>query len=442
MRKPLIPAALVAAVLAMVACPEWFTDTKCEREDDCGGTLHCDLTQKRCVSTVPGPSDTGGVPADVGGAVPDTGAGGSDGGGAVPDGGDLVADGGGVAPDGGMAAADVGPGAPDGSPCVPEVDAGAGADANLLPPQISAYCTDDGGCWGSGTVTGADTVNLNAVWGDGPASVWAVGNSATIRHWNGSTWETVSSNLPPTTRFRAVGGAGSSVWIAGEAGALARRAAGDAKFAAVPQVLTTKDYLAGWTSPDGLETWFVGKGGARARCDVCTCTEMDSPAAAGTDFTSLHGLSSTDLWFARADKFLVHRAGSGAESVQTSQGSHLPSAIFTTGSTLYVGVSDYYKIQQYVISGTDTLGDYTEYPDDSMTSGVTAICGSAAPFELLAIVGASATPGARYFYVTNLTGERTYYTSGFLGSFNAAWCFGEGRFVVVGDNGKIVVHWK
>jgi hypothetical protein len=62
------------------------------------------------------------------------------------------------------------------------------------------------------------TEDLRAVWGPRPDDVWAVGDDATVIHWDGQSWSTIDVPFPETNRpqLLAVSGIGSDVWIAGE----------------------------------------------------------------------------------------------------------------------------------------------------------------------------------------------------------------------------------
>ncbi|MDF2692676.1 MAG: Type fimbrial biosis protein PilY1, partial [Labilithrix sp.] len=67
------------------------------------------------------------------------------------------------------------------------------------------------------------TENLRAVWGSGPNDVWAVGELATIVHWDGQSWTLATSALPLGTKpdLNGIWGSGpEDVWAVGKGTAL------------------------------------------------------------------------------------------------------------------------------------------------------------------------------------------------------------------------------
>ena len=61
---------------------------------------------------------------------------------------------------------------------------------------------------------------LRSAWAASPDDVWAVGDAATVLHFDGSDW--TSSQLPFSTHWASVSGGGpSDVWVVGAAGAIA-----------------------------------------------------------------------------------------------------------------------------------------------------------------------------------------------------------------------------
>ena len=54
-----------------------------------------------------------------------------------------------------------------------------------------------------------------SVWGSGASDVWAVGDSGTILHWDGSAWTSASSGT--TFALFGVWGSGANdVWAVGD----------------------------------------------------------------------------------------------------------------------------------------------------------------------------------------------------------------------------------
>src|SRR5215831_18736214 len=95
--------------------------------------------------------------------------------------------------------------------------------SNTFSPSIAAtvnaenlLCSADNWCWQNPLPQGN---NLSAIWGSEASDVWAVGDSGTILHWDGSAWSSVSSGT--TNALRAVWGSGASdVWAVGDFGTI------------------------------------------------------------------------------------------------------------------------------------------------------------------------------------------------------------------------------
>jgi hypothetical protein len=78
-----------------------------------------------------------------------------------------------------------------------------------------AVCTTDGWCWHNPRPDGV----TKAIWGPSPNDVWAVGDSGTIAHWDGTTWQGFTS--VSDTNLISVHGADGIVWAVGGNGATA-----------------------------------------------------------------------------------------------------------------------------------------------------------------------------------------------------------------------------
>jgi len=59
--------------------------------------------------------------------------------------------------------------------------------------------------------------SFRAIWGSGPANIWAVGDGGTAVHFDGQAWTPVSFGLPVTNSFAAVWGSGpNNMFVGGE----------------------------------------------------------------------------------------------------------------------------------------------------------------------------------------------------------------------------------
>ncbi len=105
---------------------------------------------------------------------------------------------------------------------------------------------------------------LTAVWGTSPSDVWAVGSRGTIRHWSGKAWQIVDSGT--TTELRAVWGSGpADVWVAGDYGTLIHwnGSKWEATTAAFPVGIKPHIYGLWGSSPSAV--WAVGQDGTILR---------------------------------------------------------------------------------------------------------------------------------------------------------------------------------
>jgi len=81
---------------------------------------------------------------------------------------------------------------------------------------------------GAGLVLGAVSAahaqgGLRAIWGSGPADVWAVGSASTALHFDGQAWTQVPFGVPVSGYLSAVWGSGpNSVFVGGEEGTILR----------------------------------------------------------------------------------------------------------------------------------------------------------------------------------------------------------------------------
>ena len=45
------------------------------------------------------------------------------------------------------------------------------------------------------TVPTASTTSIRGLWGSGASDVWAIGDSNTIQHWDGTVWSVADSGM-------------------------------------------------------------------------------------------------------------------------------------------------------------------------------------------------------------------------------------------------------
>jgi hypothetical protein len=135
---------------------------------------------------------------------------------------------------------------------------------------------------------------LQGVFAVSATEVWAVGSTvagvALAFRYDGTDWRAVP--LPPTMmRLNGVWASGpEEVWVAGEAGLVARRTAGN--WMVVPSGSTAT--ITGVWGSGPSDVWFVGNGNTALRWNGSAI----APASAGitTDLLAVSGSSATDVW--------------------------------------------------------------------------------------------------------------------------------------------------
>lgn len=82
---------------------------------------------------------------------------------------------------------------------------------------------NSGTAWNDFDSNTPNSINLKAVWGTGPNSIWIVGTGATVRYWNGTTWGAQTSGLQANRTLFGISGANATnVWAAGSNGEIIR----------------------------------------------------------------------------------------------------------------------------------------------------------------------------------------------------------------------------
>jgi hypothetical protein len=94
---------------------------------------------------------------------------------------------------------------------------GGGTSVSASPAP--ATCSVDNWCWRNPLPQGN---RLMGVWGSGASDVWAVGDSGTILHWNGSAWSSATSGTANT--LTGVWGSASNAWAVGRSGTILQHA--------------------------------------------------------------------------------------------------------------------------------------------------------------------------------------------------------------------------
>ena len=154
----------------------------------------------------------------------------------------------------------------------------------------------DGSTWSM--IASGSTANLNAVWATGPAEAWAVGDSGTIVHWNGTAWSTIAWPIPAWTAggLNAVWGSGpGDAWAVGDGGGIAHLSGTTWS----PVISGTTQKLRGVWGNDSADVWAVGDNGTILRWDG----QAWSAVTGGTTnyLYGIWGNAPTDVWAVGGD---------------------------------------------------------------------------------------------------------------------------------------------
>jgi hypothetical protein len=225
---------------------------------------------------------------------------------------------------------------PDAGTAPPPVDAGV-PDAGALPAPDAGTpnpnCSADGWC----REASPTTAHLRSVWARSPSDVWAVGDQATVLHFDGARWSAVNTGL--VDDLYGVWASGpADVWVVGGSGfpsgpiGVVARFDGSA-WTVVQRNIPRVDAVWGTSASD---VWFAGPGGAMHHWDGTTF----SPVASGTtkDITDLSGLSPTRAWAVGSSGLILSWDGARWSEVPTGMSIGLSSALaFSASETWAAG---------------------------------------------------------------------------------------------------------
>lgn len=156
---------------------------------------------------------------------------------------------------------------------------------------------------------------LEAVWGTSPNTLFAVGLSGTIQHYDGKRWTRQSTGT--TSSLRDVWGASSdNVWAVGGLGALMHY--DGTSWRLVDRLSTTSgvqyQLYALWGSAHD-DIWTVGNGGTAHHFDGQSWTYVSLPTSA--EMHGVWGTSSDNIHAVGVDGVLLHYDGSAWTNVES-----------------------------------------------------------------------------------------------------------------------------
>jgi hypothetical protein len=201
--------------------------------------------------------------------------------------------------------------------------------------------------WSS--MSSGTTNNLLGVWGSSASDVFAVGNSGTILHYDGSTWSSMSSGT--TSHLRGVwGSSASDVFAMGNSGTILHYDGSTWS----PMTSGTTNTLRGIWGSSSSDVLVVANSGAILHYDGSTW----SPMSSGTTNTlyGVWGSSATDVFVMGASGTILHYDGSVWSSMTSG-----------TTNTLYGawGTSPY---DVFAVGRTGTILHYMQYTAPPISS--------------------------------------------------------------------------
>jgi hypothetical protein len=175
----------------------------------------------------------------------------------------------------------------------------------------------DGISWSS--VPGGTPYSLDDVWGSGPGDVWAVGNNGTLLHWDSSAWSPRASGT--TYPLEAVWGTDTNnVWAVGDGGTILRWN-GSVWSAAASG---TTDTLNGVWGSSPTDVWAVGHpglqvsptgGGTFVHWDGTRWTPVSSSVS--MPLYGVWGSGPNDIWAVGDGGTIAHWTNGAWSTVQS-----------------------------------------------------------------------------------------------------------------------------
>jgi hypothetical protein len=150
----------------------------------------------------------------------------------------------------------------------------------------------------SGTITA-----LYGVWGSSQSDIWAVGDTGTIIHYDGTGFED-RSVAAPRIDFRDIDGTGKSdIWAVGNDGAIFHF---DGSKWSAPNTLTDQELFGVWGTSDD-DVWAVGDQGVLLHKDASGWQSLESPTTAA--MRSVYTAAPNDVYLTSDDSNIYHFDG-------------------------------------------------------------------------------------------------------------------------------------
>ena len=200
--------------------------------------------------------------------------------------------------------------------CVPELAHAQVASALASTVHFSAAAAGDAGPAdapdaadaadtspiGWSIVPSGSAQNLSGLWGSGPSDVWVAGLSATIQHWDGTSWS-ASSFYGQTGLLSMWGSGATDVWSVGVVGATAHW---DGMSWTAGTAGTGSTLYGVWGSA-ASDVWAVGGAGSIVHFDGASWSPV--PSTSPRSLAAVWGSGPDDVWASGSAGTLLHWNG-------------------------------------------------------------------------------------------------------------------------------------
>lgn len=429
MRSNLCRLLVFLSCSTLAGCSQWLVGTKCDKPEDCGGGLFCDLAKHQCVESEPSPADAGGgEPADAA-STADAASEPADAAGSATDA-EAPLDAASVPPDAGTP--DAGP--PLGPPINPTLCGGA------------VKSDGDAGYWCTYAPKPAFGGSFLAVYGSSASDFWVAGENHTVLHWDGVQWNDLTDKpyafgTPATAKANRIGAlvgqTDGSVYLGDEVGMLASWSAQNDRFEITySSAGAGKGYTTGFTPSDRAESWLGGTLGQLAVAEDGFVSSWTGYAG-NAPLVGIAGNVGGDVFVLNDLGKLWHRNGGWMDG---------PVDTYSPGRALWVDGNDAYIATS---STTYRCPIASRTPNFALgsCSGLTGYS-----FSAVALWGGSTGTQLELWAVGSPTlnqGKLVVARSGFWTLFSdsvkdmrAVWGVGRGQVVAAGNGGTLFVHWQ
>ena len=311
--------------------------------------------------------------------------------------------------------------------------------------------------------------DLKGVWGSDATHVWAVGLSATLLKWDGSSWSKATLPGSFANDLLAVSGlSASSVWAVGKSGTVLYWNGSTWSLQTIPSATTSKDF-ASVCAVDATHVWAVGTSGTIIKFDGSVWSQQTSTV--GTDLTGVWGSSATNVYAVGAAGVLLHSTDgttwtslatpSGGSNITGITGADATHMWIIYGSTISFSSNGTAWASQSVVPATQTFNGISAAPGvnfavavgikkssavfsagaawtNKPSSPVTPVANNAVYLVPTTTTGWAVGDGGLIEHTTDGGTTWTVQTSGVTGNLTGVWASSTTTAWVVGRGGIIL----